>query len=233
MLPYFYHKDLITSATLFNLTEETSKHCIQVLRKQEGDQLQLTNGMGLCVIVEIITAHKKNTLVKVMSHQQHKAPHQKNTIAISLVKNASRFEWFLEKATELGIYEIVPLLCKRTERQLFKAERLQSILISAMLQSQQYWLPKMELPITYANYLKNNTTQKKFIAHCIDIDKKELQLELDTNLAHVILIGPEGDFTPEEIEMAIANHYIPVSLGNTRLRTETAGIVAATVLQLG
>jgi 16S rRNA (uracil1498-N3)-methyltransferase len=232
MLPYFYHKDLATTATSFSLTEEASKHCVQVLRKQEGDQLQLTNGKGLSAIVEIVTPHKKNTLVKIKSHQQHKTPYQKNTIAISLVKNASRFEWFLEKATELGIYEIVPLICKRTERQLFKAERLQSILISAMLQSQQCWLPLMETPIPFNEFVKNNTTVQKFIAHCIDVEKKELKTTVNDLLSKVILIGPEGDFTPEEIELAITNNFIPVALGSTRLRTETAGIVAATILQL-
>ncbi len=232
MLPYFYHKDLTIAATSFNLTEETSKHCVQVLRKQEGDQLQLTNGKGLSAIVAIVTAHKKSTLVKIMSHQQHEAPTHNNTIAISLVKNASRFEWFLEKATELGIYEIIPLLCKRTERQLFKAERLQSILISAMLQSQQYWLPKMEAPIAFNDFVKNNTTAKKFIAHCIDAEKKELKILLTPQLSQVILIGPEGDFTPEEIELAITHNFVPVTLGNTRLRTETAGVVATTLMQV-
>jgi 16S rRNA (uracil1498-N3)-methyltransferase len=233
MLPYFYHKELNTNQASFNLTEETSKHCIQVLRMQEGEQLQLTNGEGLRVIVEIITAHKKNCLVKIVSSTQDVAPTKKNTIAISLVKNATRLEWFLEKATELGIAEIVPLICNRTERQLFKQERLQAIVVSAMLQSQQTYLPILHLPIKYNDFIKDKIADKKFIAHCIETTKKEFLKEIEPTKSEVILIGPEGDFTQEEIALALTNNYIPVTLGHTRLRTETAGVVAATVMQLG
>jgi 16S rRNA (uracil1498-N3)-methyltransferase len=233
MLAYFYHKELTTTNASFNLTEDTSKHCIQVLRMQEGEQLQLTNGNGLRILAEIITAHKKNCLVKIVSSTQDVAPTKKNTIAISLVKNATRFEWFLEKVTELGILEIVPLICNRTERQLFKQERLQAIVISAMLQSQQTYLPLLHIPIKYNVFIQDKKAAKKFIAHCVESDKKNITTEVDNTDSQIILIGPEGDFTNEEIQLAISNNYIPVMLGETRLRTETAGVVAATLMQMG
>jgi 16S rRNA (uracil1498-N3)-methyltransferase len=232
MLPFFYHKQLSTTHTAFNLTEETSKHCVQVLRMQEGEQLHLTNGQGLKALVQIVSAHKKNTLVKIISSTQQEAPLQQNTVAISLVKNNARFEWFVEKATELGIYQIVPLLCKRTERQVFKYERIEGIIISAMLQSQQVWLPILQQPVQYTTFIKITTQKNKFIAHCIDANKNELQNVLQKNTAQVILIGPEGDFDTTEIEQALQHNYTPVALGNTRLRTETAGVVAATIMQV-
>ncbi len=232
MLPYFYHKELNTNQASFNLTEETSKHCIQVLRMQEGQQVQLTNGEGLRIVVEILTAHKKNCLVKIISAIQDKAPAKKNTIAISLLKNATRLEWFLEKITELGIAEIVPLICKRTERQIFKQERLQAIVVSAMLQSQQTFLPIIQLPLKFTDFITEQKIEKKFIAHCIETDKKNFLNEIEIHKSNVILIGPEGDFTQEEIDLAITNGYIPITLGDTRLRTETAGVVAATLMQL-
>jgi 16S rRNA (uracil1498-N3)-methyltransferase len=231
MFPYFYHKQLETNNNTFNLSEETSKHCIQVLRMQEGAQLHLTNGMGLKALVQIITAHKKNTLVKIISHTQLEKYEKKNTIAISLVKNNARFEWFLEKATELGIYEIVPLLCNRTERQVFKKERLEGILISAMIQSQQVFLPKLTSPTPIKDYIKDAPQIVKLIAHCNETYKKVIKEVLKTNMTQTILIGPEGDFDISEIELAIQNEFIPISLGNTRLRSETAGIVAATLMQ--
>ncbi len=232
MLPFFYHKNLITTNAVFNLTEDTSKHCVQVLRMQDGQQLHLTNGKGLKALVQIVTAHKKNTLVKIISNTQATQPTLQNTIAISLIKNNARFEWFVEKATELGIYEIVPLLCKRTERQVFKHERIEGILISAMLQSQQVWLPTLQQPVAFKEYVLTASQKNKFIAHCEETNKTELQNVVQKNVTQIILIGPEGDFDNSEIDLALQQQFAPVALGNTRLRTETAGIVAATVLQL-
>lgn len=232
MFPYFYHKDLNSSNNSFNLTEETSKHCIQVLRMQEGEKLKLTNGKGLVAVVEIATPHKKNTLVNIKSFHQEENLFQKNTIAISLLKNTNRLEWFLEKATELGIYEIVPLLCKRTERQIFKQERFETILISAMLQSQQSWLPILQQPIKANDFINKAFYGNKFIAHCEAAPKKDLHTVLQKKDTQLMLIGPEGDFDSTEIDLALQNSFIPVSLGNTRLRTETAGIVAAALMQV-
>lgn len=156
-------------------------------------------------------------------------PERVISLAVSLVKNTARFEWLLEKATEIGVSEIIPLLCKRTERQHFRFDRMNSIIISAMLQSRQTWLPILHEPIAIQQIIQSSSYQQKLIAHCTEDDKTSItQLSLADNIQ--ILIGPEGDFTEEEIQLAKQHHYLPVTLGNTRLRTETAGMVAATLL---
>jgi 16S rRNA (uracil1498-N3)-methyltransferase len=146
-----------------------------------------------------------------------------------LIKNTNRFEWFLEKATEIGVSEIIPIICERTEKQNFRHDRMKNILISAMLQSQQAWLPILHEPIKFLEVVKNSSQQNKYIAHCSEEEKKELSNETSRK-SSIILIGPEGDFTKNEIELAIENKFVPVTLGDTRLRTETAGMVAAVLL---
>ena len=227
-LPIFFQEEF-SKESIFVLNEETSKYVIQVLRMKNGEQLQLTNGKGKIITAEIITEHKKSTEIKVLS-TTNIAPRTSNiTIAISLIKNTNRFEWFLEKATEIGVSEIIPIICERTEKQNFRHGRMKNILVSAMLQSQQAWLPLLHQPTKFPEAIKNSSQQKKYIAHCIEEEKKELSNETNDR-SSIILIGPEGDFTKPEIDLAIANNFIPVSLGNTRLRTETAGMVAAVLL---
>jgi len=227
-LPIFFQEEF-SKESIFVLNEETSKHVIQVLRMKNGEQLQLTNGKGKIITAEIITEHKKSTEIKVLS-TTNIAPRTSNiTIAISLIKNTNRFEWFLEKATEIGVSEIIPIICERTEKQNFRHGRMKNILVSAMLQSLQVWLPKLHEPTKYSEVVKNSSQQNKYIAHCIEEEKKELSNETNDR-SSIILIGPEGDFTKPEIDLAVANNFIPVSLGNTRLRTETAGMVAAVLL---
>ena len=226
-LPIFFAEDFDRSA--FTLSEETSKHIIQVLRMKNGEQLQLTNGKGKIITVELISEHKKAAEVKALSTSNIAHQTSNITIAISLIKNTNRFEWFLEKATEIGVSEIIPLICERTEKQNFRHDRMKNILISAMLQSQQAWLPLLHEPTKFSEVIKNSAQQKKYIAHCIEVEKKELRNETNDR-SSIILIGPEGDFTKTEIDLALANNFIPVSLGDTRLRTETAGMVAAVLL---
>ena len=229
-LPFFYAEEIKTDATQFVLNEETSKHVVQVLRMQNGEKLQLTDGKGNLYIAEITDNNRKKCSVAIRSSTAQPASGKKITVAISLVKNNTRFEWFLEKATEIGVGEITPLICSRTEKQHSRQERMKSILISAMLQSQQTWLPVLAEPIRFSAFINAKNSSKKFIAHCEEgaekIELTSFQPFGDT----IILIGPEGDFTTEEIKQAIANDFTQVSLGNTRLRTETAGIVAATLL---
>jgi 16S rRNA (uracil1498-N3)-methyltransferase len=227
-LPIFYQEELYGHSP-FTLSEDTSKHIIQVLRMKKGEHLQLTNGKGKIITSEIISENKKATEVKVISTSNIEHRTSNITIAISLIKNTSRFEWFLEKATEIGISEIIPLICDRTEKQNFRHDRMKSILISAMLQSQQAWLPVLHEPLKFKEVIKISPQQNKYIAHCIEEEKKTIGNQA-INQSSIILIGPEGDFTNEEVEFAIANHFIPVTLGNTRLRTETAGIVASVLL---
>jgi 16S rRNA (uracil1498-N3)-methyltransferase len=230
-LPFFYKENISSSDKHFIFDEETSKHIVQVLRMQPGDLLQVTDGRGNLAKAEIILAHKRKCEVKINHSEFHIQPSLKISIAISLLKNASRFEWFLEKVTELGIPEIIPLICERTEKTYARYERLKSICISAMLQSKQVWLPNLHQPISFTSLTENLNYDQKFIAHCMEIQKENFE-DLITIPGHskIILIGPEGDFTKEEISIAIKNRCIPVSLGETRLRSETAGVVAAVIL---
>ncbi len=230
-LPFFYI-EAITATDNLVLNEETSKHIVQVLRMQNGEQLQLTDGKGNLFTTEITNNNRKRCTVKVLQTSNLKLPTPNISIAISLVKNATRFEWFLEKATEIGITEIIPLICTRTEKQHFRHDRMQGILISAMLQSQQTFLPVLHEPIKLNEVIKKATQQQKFIAHC-ENENSKVQLTsqpLNPSTSKLILIGPEGDFAKEEIQQALQNNFIPVALGNTRLRTETAGMAAAVIL---
>ena len=234
-LPFFYIGSVSNVDNIIVLNEENSRHIVQVLRMGEGRQINITDGLGTICTAEILEAHKKKCIVKILDTLIQIAPAKKVCIAISPVKNSSRFEWFLEKATEIGVTEIVPLTCERTEKQYLKHDRLRGILISAMLQSQQSWLTILHEPIKFEKFVEENKSNNKFIAHCDEQNKislKEITIQLSNQLINhsTILIGPEGDFTQEEIELALQNDFTPVALGNTRLRTETAALVAATLL---
>jgi 16S rRNA (uracil1498-N3)-methyltransferase len=212
------------------LSEETSKHIAQVLRMQVGQHIQLTDGKGNLVTALIADNHKKKCVVQHIEKQVFKKPEKEISIAISLVKNASRFEWFLEKATEIGISTIIPLICNRTEKQHFRTERMNGILISAMLQSKQNWLPELKAPTLFKELVESSNHPSKYIAHCESDDQKIQLSSLQKNNQSIILIGPEGDFTPDEIQLAKQNNFLPVTLGDTRLRTETAGMFSAVLL---
>ena len=228
-LPFFYETGVPPASSHFTLSEETSKHCIQVLRMKTGENLQLTNGKGILYTASIVSEDKKKTVVLINELQNIPQPVKKINVCISLLKNTTRFEWFLEKATEIGATEIQPLICSRTEHTRFRHERMNGILIAAMLQSRQVWLPVLHEPVMFKNYIPHAVYQQKLIAHCEE-EKKKIIKDLPIFNETQILIGPEGDFTPEEIQLAINNQYLPISLGETRLRTETAGVVAAALL---
>lgn len=227
--PYFYEPLISSNHTSFELSEESSKHAVQVLRMEAGETIQLTNGQGGLFTATITLAHKKHCQVSVATATQIPMPEKQHAIAVSPLKNNSRIEWFLEKATELGIHRIIPLICQRTEKQVVKQERWQQILIAAMLQSQQAWLPTLDAPTKFADTIQASYTGNKLIAHCLPNEKKPLNVFAAEN--SLILIGPEGDFTESEIELALSAGFQPVSLGSTRLRTETAALTAAVVLQ--
>lgn len=233
-LPFFYIPGYDGVQSQIALDENTSKHIVQVLRMKEGEQMNLTDGKGNLLLCEIVDPHKKHCTVRVQSTTQNPKPKKRVTIAISLVKNPSRFEWFLEKATEIGVTEIIPLICERTEKERFRYDRMNGICISAMLQSQQTWLPVLHEPEQFENLKRWKCENgSNYIAHCIEGSKQELSHFQTSTFPHsLICIGPEGDFTPAEIELALQHQFIPVSLGDTRLRTETAGVVAATLLRL-
>ena len=230
-LPFFYIADFNSSQKEIVLDEDTSRHVVQVLRMKEGEKLNLTDGKGSLIIAEVIDAHKKHCSVRAIDTRFTTHDSRKVAIAISLLKNTSRFEWFLEKATEIGVSEIIPLICERTEKQKFRYDRMKGICISAMLQSKQTWLPILHEPKQFNHLaIEQFDDQQKFIAHCEESGQKNNLSTIQPFNHSTILIGPEGDFTKQEIELALQNNFIPVGLGETRLRTETAGIVAATLL---
>jgi 16S rRNA (uracil1498-N3)-methyltransferase len=231
-LPYFYIDNFDTSQKDIVLNEETSKYAVQVLRMKKGERLHLTDGKGALITAEISEDNRKHCSVRVKECCFLENENPKVSIAISLLKNSNRFEWFLEKATEIGIDFIIPLLCERTEKEKFKIGRLRQILISAMLQSRQVWLPELCALVSFNDFLNQNifkTAAKKYIAHCADCEKNKLIPS--QNESSLILIGPEGDFSDDEIQMALNAGCLPATLGNTRLRTETAGMVAAVLLK--
>ncbi|HEU4471556.1 MAG TPA: RsmE family RNA methyltransferase [Flavisolibacter sp.] len=225
-LPYFFVEQLGGQEVV--LDEDSSKHVISVLRRQKGEAIGLTDGKGKKVEAIIIDDNRKRCTVaqRTMITEPKK---QYPAIGISLIKNTSRFEWFLEKATEIGVSEIIPLLCERTEKEKFRTDRLRQILVSAMLQSQQCWLPLLHEPTSFEKALAL-PHRPKFIAHCLP-GEKNMPRPAAPGSSPLMLIGPEGDFTPAEVEAAIGSDCIPVSLGATRLRTETAGLVALVQLR--
>lgn len=228
-LPFFYLSQTETGDVV-QLDEDTSRHVVSVLRMEMGEDLHLTDGKGWLFTAAIADAHKKKCTVTIRERQFIDRKVIRVGIGISLLKNVSRLEWFLEKATELGVAEILPLICHRTEKQHFRFDRMQQILVSAMLQSQQVWLPLLREPQPFVQVVAHATYRQKWIAHCTDTDKRSLRVEGPSDQDQLLLIGPEGDFTPQEIELALSHGFEPVALGETRLRSETAGITGAVLL---
>jgi len=210
------------------LSIEESKHCIRVLRHKIGDTINVIDGKGNFFETEITNADPQKCSVKIISKKQISSPKKYRLhIAISPTKNADRIEWMLEKCTELGVDEFSFIICKRTEKTGVKIDRLKKITESAVKQSIQSMLPVINEAQTFKDFvLKNKNTSHKYIAHCLEKDKTQLQDIIPTETA-LILIGPEGDFTEDEIKLAFENSFMPLSLGSVRLRTETAGLFVA------
>jgi 16S rRNA (uracil1498-N3)-methyltransferase len=222
----FYNPDINLNSSEFSFDKEESKHIVKVLRKKEGDQLQVTNGSGSLFITEITLATERKCTVKIRHSETAKPTDFYIHLAVAPTKMNERFEWFLEKATEIGIHEITPLICDRSERKIVKNERFYKIIQSAMKQSLHYYLPKLNEPTSFKDFMAKNHEGNLCIAHCEETEKKNLKDIIQQKQSYTIMIGPEGDFSEKEIKSALENNFIPVSLGNTRLRTETAAIVA-------
>tara|TARA_Y100000815_G_scaffold68662_1_gene57716 strand:- start:491 stop:1195 length:705 start_codon:yes stop_codon:yes gene_type:complete len=222
----FYNSDIAENETNFSFDKEESRHIVKVLRKRIGDKLHITNGRGWLFEGELTTADQKNCIVNITSKSfQEKRPYSLH-LAVAPTKMNDRYEWFLEKATEIGIETITPIICDHSERKVIKTERFEKIIQSAMKQSLQCYKPHLNEAIAFQDFILNEFEGQKFIAHCEETDKKSLKSQLQENGNYTILIGPEGDFSVKEIEIALQQNYIPVTLGNTRLRTETAAIAA-------
>ena len=233
MLPFFYQENLEQQLGTFILDEPTSKYCVQVLRMQAGEALNLTNGKGVLAEAVITAAERKHCMVEIQKVELIEARPAKFSLAIAFTKNNSRNEWLLEKVTELGIENIYPIITQRTEKDKFKFERLNGILTAGMLQSQQAHLPVLHEPMPFKTFVKTvmPTFSQKYIGHCIESSERKSYINtLIPGEDVLMLVGPEGDFTPDEIEMALQQGgATPVVLGKNRLRTETAGLYACTV----
>jgi len=233
----FYTADLKPDQSLFQLSEEESKHAVRVLRLNVGDQVQLVDGVGGFYEAEIADAHPKRTQLRILNYTaEFQKPNYHLHIAVAPTKNIDRIEWFLEKATEIGIQEITPIISEHSERKEVKTERLNKVIVSAMKQSLKAYMPLLNEAISLDAFLNKagaDKDLKKAIAHCEeDAEKKYLNQEFERGQRYLILIGPEGDFSPSEIEKAISVGFIPVSLGEARLRTETAALYACTEIAL-
>jgi 16S rRNA (uracil1498-N3)-methyltransferase len=222
----FYNPNIDETTKTFSFDKEESKHIIKVLRKKDSDILFVTNGSGYLFETEITLASDSKCTVTVISFEKKPASKFHLHLAVAPTKMNDRYEWFLEKATEIGVSEITPIICDRSERKVVKNDRFDKIILTAMKQSNELYLPKLNEAITFKEFLKRENEGLQLIAHCEETDKKTLKSVLKPNESVTLLIGPEGDFSEKEIALAIDKKFIPVSLGNTRLRTETAAIVA-------
>lgn len=222
----FYTPDL-NQQTEYTLNPEESKHCIKVLRLETNDIIQLIDGKGSFCSAKIIDVNPKATRVRIIEQQSEfgKRNHYLH-IAIAPTKNIERLEWFLEKATEIGIDEVTPLICERSERKEVKTDRLNKVIVSAVKQSVKAYHPKLNEAVKFKNFITQERAGQKFIAHCMDGEKSSLKDKISLQSEYLILIGPEGDFSPEELKIALKAGFFPVSLGNSRLRTETAALEA-------
>ncbi len=222
----FYNSTINELTDFFSFDKEESKHIIKVLRKKDTDILYVTNGLGYLFKTEITLASDNKCTVKILSIEKSEPSKFHLHLAVAPTKMNDRYEWFLEKATEIGIHEITPIICDRSERKVVNQERFEKILLTAMKQANILFLPKLNPSKTFKEFIQTENEGMQLIAHCEETDKKSLKSVLKPKTSTTILIGPEGDFSEKEIVLAIENNFVPVSLGKTRLRTETAAIVA-------
>ncbi|MEJ7693139.1 16S rRNA (uracil(1498)-N(3))-methyltransferase [Daejeonella sp.] len=221
----FYTPDLTSDN--YNLSEEESKHCVKVLRLQKGDEVQLVDGKGGFYSAVIDDPHPKRTSLKIIKVQQEYGKrNHKLHIAVAPTKNIERIGWFLEKATEIGIDEITPLICERSERKDLKTDRLNKVITSAVKQSIKAYHPKLNEPVRFKDFIGSVSSAQKYIAHCIDGEKFPLKDMIELNSDYLVMIGPEGDFSPSEVKEALEANFLPIALGTSRLRTETAALEA-------
>lgn len=224
----FYHSEAQHKNQALVFDKEESRHIVKVLRKSVGSILNITNGLGKFFISKIVVANpNKCSVLLTEVTEQAPLPYQLH-LAVAPTKLNDRYEWFLEKATEIGITEITPVFCKHSERTKIKPERYEKILQSAMKQSLKAYLPKLNKAVSFSEFiaLQSQNSAQKYIAHCAEGEKNSLKAVIKPKDDVLVLIGPEGDFASSEIELALQHHFVPVSLGESRLRTETAAIVA-------
>jgi len=223
----FYCPDIETKQTL---SEEESGHCVRVLRYSTGDEILITDGKGTTYTARITNPHPKHCDFEIVSSEKQEKHHAFHLhIAIAPTKNIERMEWAIEKCVEIGVDEITPLLCRFSERKQLRTDRLEKIILSAAKQSLTPYMPVLHELTPYDEFISRQQSidgLQKFIAHCYKEDKRVLKDEIEQGRDVLVLIGPEGDFSEQEVADALASGFVPVSLGNSRLRTETAAVVA-------
>ena len=228
----FFAPDLATTLTL---PEEESRHCVRVLRLVEGDEIEVIDGAGTLYRCRIAMAHAKHCGVEILS-QKDCPPHWGSKImgAVAPTKNLDRIEWMAEKCTEMGIDRITPLLCRHSERKVLKTERLHKILVAAMKQSLKAQLPQLDELTPIGDLIDEHSDAQRFIAYCDESlprnERRSLAQVYDPSHDAMVMIGPEGDFDPTEVEAALNAGFVPVTLGDSRLRTETAALMAVAMM---
>lgn len=230
-MPRFYDPHI---ATTFTLSEEESRHCVRVLRLAEGDEIEVVDGLGNLYTCRIAQAHAKHCRVEIVD-KRHEGSHwrQRIVLCVAPTKNLDRMEDMVDRVTEMGVDRIVPLLCHNSERKVFKTERVKKIMISAMKQSLKASLPRLDELTPFMQLVKAPFHGKRFIAYVDPLlprsERMELAQEFEPGVDTMIVIGPEGDFSPGEIDVALQADFVPISLGQSRLRTETAAMYAVAV----
>ncbi len=228
MAPLFFHDGILTAGAEVHLHDDTAKHVVQVLRMQQGDKIDLTDGKGTHAHAVIGQVQKKRCTVMVNDAHQHERRQISLHLGVAFTKNSSRNEWILEKVTELGVASIIPLQTTRSEREKFRYDRWQNILLSAILQSRQYFLPELK-DLTSLDKLLSTSAgiEQKLLAHCIDaMPRQPIREAVQKDKETLLLIGPEGDFTEEEVNSLTSKGFRGISMGSNRLRTETAAVTA-------
>jgi len=228
----FFHPELENNSDQFIFPTDESRHISKVLRKKSGDVLQITNGKGIWFEAEILVPNHKKCSAKIISRTLVPPKPYQLHMVVAPTKLNDRFEWFLEKATEIGVHQITPVICEHSERKIIKMDRMEKVIQSAMKQSLQSYLPQLNPAVGLKEYMNQPKSGELYIAHCEDGNKRELSHSAKAKKNTTILIGPEGDFSSNEIQLATDNGFKAVALGNTRLRTETAAIVACTTMAL-
>ncbi|MDO5606821.1 MAG: 16S rRNA (uracil(1498)-N(3))-methyltransferase [Capnocytophaga sp.] len=225
----FYHLDIHPDTASVSFDKEESTHIVKVLRRKEGDTLHITNGLGWLFEGEIVFASPKRCEVRIVRKEgKPKHPYHLH-MAVAPTKMNERYEWFLEKAVEMGVDEITPVICRHSERTVVKTERFEKIILSAMKQSLRFHLPKLNPPTNISDFFEKEISEnsQRYIAHCQEDKRILFSKKIKTDTPDItVLIGPEGDFSADEIRVALSLEYIPISLGDYRLRTETAAIAA-------
>ncbi len=228
----FYNPTLSKTSKEIVFDKKESGHIIKVLRKKIGDNLNITNGKGILFSAVIKSDNHNKCIAEITEYKISPAPDYRLHLVVAPTKRNERFEWFLEKATEIGLSEITPIICEHSERRKVNIERFERVVQSALKQSLQTYIPQVNPAISFKDFIAQQHLEERYIAHCEEDQKILLRDAITPKTDVEILIGPEGDFSRSEIETALKHHFKPVSLGHNRLRTETAALAACHTVAL-